>query len=143
GIGQALDRIGVAVPLRRPYTAPERRPSGRWDRRADVFSLAAVMFELLFGRRIAGTGEQAREAVAEIAGANVRQLRAVFGRALAEDPAERFETALEFAEQLKGAFSTAAFTFVPRPEPVGDTTANEPAMLPLDAAPAEPLISAP
>jgi hypothetical protein len=144
GIAQALERIGVAVPVRRPYTAPERLPSGRWDRRADVFSLAAVMFELLFGRRVAGTGEQAREAVTEIAGANVRQLRAVFGRALAEDPAERFDTALEFAEQLKGAFSAMALTFVPPTEPVVDAPLNRPpATLPLDesAAPAEPLIA--
>src|SRR3954464_10348768 len=116
GIGPALERIGVAVPVRRPYTAPERVSAGRWTRRADLFSLAAVMFELLFGRRMAGTGEQARDAVGEIPGANVRQLRAVFARALAEDPAERFESALEFAEQLKGAFSETALVFVPRAE---------------------------
>jgi len=135
GIGPALERIGVAAPMRRPYTAPERLAGGRWDRRADVFSLAAVMFELLFGRRIAGTGEQAREAVTEIAGANVRQLRAVFARALAEDPAERFDTALEFAEQLKGAFSEAALTFVPGAEPVAaaaDVGPSEPTPLTAD-----------
>jgi hypothetical protein len=144
GIGQALERIGVAVPVRRPYTAPERLPSGRWDRRADVFSLAAVMFELLFGRRITGTGEQARDAVTEIAGANVRQLRAVFARALAEDPSERFDTALEFAEQVRGAFSEAALTFVPRTEPVVETTPIEAATLPLDeiGPPAEPPLPA-
>jgi serine/threonine-protein kinase len=143
GIGQALERIGVAVPVRRPYTAPERLPGGRWDRRADVFSLAAVMFELLFGRRVAGTGEQAREAVTEVAGANVRQLRAVFARALAEDPAERFDSALEFAEQLRGAFSEAALTFVPRDErdaAAVDAAPNEPPQLPLveNVEPAEP-----
>src|SRR4051794_136953 len=74
GIARALERIGVAVPVRRPYTAPERAAGHAWDRRADVFSLAAVMFELLFGRRVVGAGEQAREAVGELDGANVRQL---------------------------------------------------------------------
>jgi serine/threonine-protein kinase len=146
GIAPALERIGVAVPTRRPYTAPERLGGGRWNRRADVFSLAAVMFELLFGRRIAGTGEQAREAVTEIAGANVRQLRAVFARALAEDAAERFDTALEFAEQLKGAFSLSALTFVPRAEPMvsaPDPMPSEPTLPPRgeNAGSAEPLIA--
>jgi eukaryotic-like serine/threonine-protein kinase len=148
GIGPALERIGVAVPVRRPYTAPERLPGGRWNRRADLFSLAAVMFELLFGRRVTGTGEQAREAVGEIVGANVRQLRAVFARALAEDPADRFDTALEFAEQLKGAFSDAALTFVPRTEPVApavDAVSSQPVARELDerVAPAERMIAVP
>jgi hypothetical protein len=144
GIAQALERIGVAVPVRRPYSAPERLPGARRDRRSDVFSLAAVIFELLFGRRVTGTGEQAREAVTEVAGANVRQLRAVFARALAEDPAERFDTALEFAEQLKGAFSETALTIVPRAEPVpasSDAAPQAPLPARENVEPAEPLIA--
>ena len=43
GVARALERIGVVAPVRRPYTAPERIAGGEWDRRADVFSLAALI----------------------------------------------------------------------------------------------------
>ena len=54
GVARALERVGVAAPVRRPYTAPERIAGGDWDRRADVFSLAALIHELLWGRRVGG-----------------------------------------------------------------------------------------
>jgi len=42
-----------------------------------------------------------------VPGGDLPAWRAVFGRALAEDPAGRFPTALEFAEELKEAFPPA------------------------------------
>lgn len=105
GIARAVERIGVATQVRRPYTAPERAIGSHWDRRADVFGLAAMIHEMLWGRRVAGTGDGAVASLTEIAGSDLPRLRAVFGRALAEDPAERFGTALEFAGVLKEAFS--------------------------------------
>jgi serine/threonine-protein kinase len=104
GVARALERIGVPAPVRRPYTAPERIAGGPWDRRADVFSLAALMHEVLWGRRLSATGDQAAEGLTAIAGAHLATLQAAFARALADDPAARFDTALEFAEALKGAF---------------------------------------
>ena len=104
GIAHGLARVGVAPPIRRPYSAPERLSGVSWDRRADVFSLAALIHELLWGRRIAGTGGHAADALTEIAGGRLDALRDVFARALAEDPNDRFATALEFAEALKHAF---------------------------------------
>ena len=62
GITQALERIGVAAPVRRPYTRARAHGRRRWDRRADVFSLAALMHELLWGRRVSGLGAQAADA---------------------------------------------------------------------------------
>src|SRR5262249_15479354 len=50
GIARALEQVGVAAPVRRPYSAPERTSGAAWDRRADVFSLAALIHELLWGR---------------------------------------------------------------------------------------------
>ena len=100
GVTRALERIGVIAPVRRPYTAPERIAGGAWDRRADVFSLAALMHELIWGRRISGIGAQAAESLTEIAGASLDALRATFARALAENPAERYDTATHFAEAL-------------------------------------------
>jgi hypothetical protein len=107
GIAQALERIGVLAPVRRPYTPPEQIAGAAWDRRADVFSLAAVTHELLWARRVSGLGVRAVENLTEIPGADLEALRAAFARALAEDPASRFDTALEFAEALRWAFAGA------------------------------------
>ena len=104
GIAKALERAGVTAPLRRPYTAPERLAGGSWDRRADVFTLAALSHELLWGRRIAGTGLHVAGALTGLAGADLPSLQDAFARALAEDPADRFGTALEFAESVREAF---------------------------------------
>ena len=104
GIARAVERIGVPTQVRRPYTAPERTVGSEWDRRADVFGLAAMIHEMLWGRRIAATGDEVARSLTEIAGGDLPQLRALFGRALADDPAERFDTALEFAGALKEAF---------------------------------------
>ena len=103
GVTHALERIGVVAPVRRPYTAPERIAGSEWDRRADVFSLAALMHELMWGKRVSGLGSRAAERLGDIAGTDPRALRDVFARALAENPADRYETALAFAEALKNA----------------------------------------
>jgi hypothetical protein len=104
GVAHALERVGVVPPVRRPYTAPERIAGAAWDRRADVFSLAAMMHELLWGRRPTSVGAEAAETLTEIDGGDLQALRDAFARALAENPAERFQTALEFAEALNVAF---------------------------------------
>jgi serine/threonine protein kinase len=110
GITRALERIGVAPPVRRPYAAPERMAGAAWDRRADVFGLAALVHELLWARRIAGSGSRAADGLTELAGAQLSALKDTFARALADDPRDRFDTALEFAEALKGAFPEVALS---------------------------------
>jgi serine/threonine protein kinase len=108
GIAQALEQLGVAPPVRRPYTAPERVAGAVWDRRADTFSLAALVYEMLFGRRIAGLGQDAADAITPVEDADPSALRKLFAKALAEDPADRFDTALSFAEALHGVLSPPA-----------------------------------
>jgi len=103
GIAQILDSLGVAAPIRRPYTSPECVAGAAWDRRADIFSLAALVFEMLFGRRVVGVGAFAAESITPIDGADQTALRTIFTRALAEEPARRFDTALEFAGALQAA----------------------------------------
>ena len=109
GVAQALQKVGVAVPVRRPYTAPEMVTADMargWTgaATADIFSLAAIVYELLTGKRVAGAGDQAVDVLGDVAGADARALRHAFARALAEQPADRFETALEFVEALKQAW---------------------------------------
>jgi eukaryotic-like serine/threonine-protein kinase len=120
GIARALEQVGISIPVRRPYTAPERVRGAAWDRRADVYTLAALLHELLWGRRITGTGaELAATAVTDVAGGDLTALRQAFSRALADRPEDRFATALEFAEAVDNAFTPAAVEGSRRP-PVND-----------------------
>jgi hypothetical protein len=73
GVARALESVDVTAPLRDPYAAPERVAWMPWDGRADTFSLAAMMFELLWGRAISALG---REAVVGLE-INANHLRAV------------------------------------------------------------------
>ncbi|MEO8258284.1 MAG: PEGA domain-containing protein [Acidobacteriota bacterium] len=104
GIAGAIEAIGVAAPRRRPYTAPERIAGGAWDRRADVFSLAALLHEMLWGRRVSAIGAAAADALTELPGGDLAGLKTAFARALAFDPAARFATAGGFAAAIGAAF---------------------------------------
>ena len=104
GVARALEQVGVTAPVRRPYTAPERMAGAFWDPRADVFSLAALLHELLWARRVSALGADAGAALTPLEGGDAAALRAAFARALAENPEERFATAREFAEALTRAF---------------------------------------
>jgi serine/threonine-protein kinase len=104
GVVRALERVGAAAPVRRPYTAPERIGGTAWSSRADVFSLAALVHEMLWARRVSGMGQEAVESFTEIAGADLGKVRQAFARALDESPDARFATAGGFVEALKSAF---------------------------------------
>jgi serine/threonine-protein kinase len=104
GVARALEQVGVTAPVRRPYSAPERMAGAFWDRRADVFSLAALLHDLLWARRVSALGADAGAALTPLEGGDAAALRTVFARALAENPEERFATAREFAEVLTRAF---------------------------------------
>lgn len=100
GVVEALERVGLRAPVRRPYTAPERVEGEIWGRPADVFSLAVVAFELLTGRRPAGMGAQ----IGTITGGrHAAAIHAVLVRAMDEDPARRYQSALAFASALDEA----------------------------------------
>jgi len=102
GVADALEAVGVAAPIRRPYSAPERVASGAWGTPADVFALGAVAHELVTGRRPAGTGEVAAIA-GKTAATHPQLIRAVLALALAEDPADRYQSSLEVGVDLRRA----------------------------------------
>jgi serine/threonine protein kinase len=102
GVVEALERAGIRAPVRRPYTAPERIERNEWGTPADVFSLAAIAFELLTGRRPAGTGRSIG-ALNAPQDAHADAIHAVLARAMDDDPSRRYSNALAFAGALEQA----------------------------------------
>ena len=112
GIAQALTEAGARLPVRRPYSAPERVQGTDWDSTADVFALAAITYELVVGRRIAGTSDEAADSLAGVEGLGGATLVEVFAAALADDPEARYRGARAFAAGLRGAAQLDASTGV-------------------------------
>ena len=100
GVIEALEEVGIRAPVRRPYTAPERIDGHAWSTPADIFSLAAITFELLSGRRPAGAGTLIGSLPD---GRHSGDLHAVLARAMDADPTRRYTTALAFAGALESA----------------------------------------
>src|SRR5688500_551784 len=90
GVVEALERVGLRAPVRRPYSAPERIAEGTWGAEADVFSLAAIAYELLTARRPAGTGSQIGGTNGSPGGDLDSRIEAVLVRAMDDHPAARF-----------------------------------------------------
>ncbi|MCA1561595.1 MAG: PEGA domain-containing protein [Acidobacteria bacterium] len=103
GVVEALERVGLRAPVRRPYSPPERIAGAAWGTTADVFSLAAITYELLTGRRPAGTGSQIGPLTGSKLGGHADAVGAVLSKAMAEDPADRYQAALTFATALWAA----------------------------------------
>ena len=109
GVMKALEAIGLQGPVRRPYTAPELIAGRVWGPEADRFALAAIAYELLTGKRVAGTGELVSERLAAIDGVGDPEgLQAVFATALADVPANRYSSAAGFASGLHDAVGQAS-----------------------------------
>ena len=92
------------------YLAPEQLKSVKLDRRTDVFALGIVLFEVVSGRR-AYRRESTAQTLHAILSEPVPQpsrarpgtppaLDAICARALAKDPADRFQTAAEMRREL-------------------------------------------
>ena len=104
GVVSALQRVGLRGPLRRPYTAPEQISGSEWGPAADRFAMAAIAYELLTGKRVAGTGAQVTSRLAGLSGVrNVTGLARLFADALADTPERRPASARVFADALADA----------------------------------------
>ncbi len=103
GVVEALERVGLRAPVRRPYSAPERIAGLAWSTPADVFSLGAIAYELLTGRRPSGTGDQIGGLTSEDVGEHAESIRAALARAMHDEPAMRYPTALAFLSALEAA----------------------------------------
>ena len=99
------------------YLSPEQAQGDRATPASDRYALAVVAFELLTGSRPFESESPTAEAAAHVnapvpsistTNGLPRQLDAVFERALAKDPARRFETSADFVAALRSAFDEAA-----------------------------------
>jgi serine/threonine protein kinase len=103
GVVEALERVGFRAPVRRPYSPPERIAGAAWTTAADVFSLAAITYEMLTARRPSGLGREIGTLTAGTPNAWMDALHAVLARAMDPEPSARFATALGFASALEAA----------------------------------------
>ena len=134
GVVAALEEVGLRGPVRRPYTAPERVGGTDCGPGADIFSLAVIAYELLTGKRPAGTGAEAARELRESPASSNFELEQLFEAALSEHPEDRPRTAQEFASALEALVSGAgtgagAVPRVPAPPPVlAEAGPDEPAV---------------
>ncbi len=90
------------------YLAPEYVLRREVSERSDIFSAGAILFEMLLGRR-AFAGDSLKAIMQQIATVDLQvpedagideRLRPILLKAVARDPALRFQTAAQFAEAL-------------------------------------------
>ncbi len=107
------------------YMAPEQLLGQGVDRRADIFALGVVLYEMLAGIAPFG-GEDVQEVMFRVASydppapsrinpAVPTVLDLVVARAIAKDPAQRYQDAQELADDLRAAKSAVADAKSPAP----------------------------
>jgi serine/threonine-protein kinase len=106
GIAPILERVSVRPLTHEPYTPPEVATHGS-SGAADQFALAAIAHEWIFGARVSGPAEWPLE-LPSLPDVEAARLSAAFSRALAPDPADRFESCAAFVDALAQAVSASA-----------------------------------
>ena len=132
GVVDALERTGLRAPVRRPYSAPERVAGEAWSTPADVFSLAAIAYELLTARRPSGTGA----AIGPLTGAVVPdagRIQGVLARAMDDDQARRYQSARELVGALRSGVEPEIVAPALPVAPAGPAPEGDIAFVPIPA----------
>jgi serine/threonine protein kinase len=126
------------------YMSPEQLAGAALDHRSDIFSLGAVIYEMLTGQP-PFTGADVSQLMHNIAHAShvaptrlnpalPSVLDLVITRALEKDPARRYQGAQELADDLESALSELPRTPAPVAEPAGAGDSGKTQKLTLPAA---------
>ena len=111
GVANVLEHVGLRVPIRRPYAAPEMVAGRHWGPAADRYAIAAIAYELLTGLRAAGSADELVSRLRDLAGVDVADraaLQQAFRNGLADDPSLRPASAGQFAMAFTSALGTVA-----------------------------------
>jgi hypothetical protein len=108
GVAQALGRVGLHGPVRRPYVAPEREGGDEWGAPADIYALAAIAYEVLTGRRALPGTDQPLPGLADLHAHDAAALREVIEAAFDTDPGRRPARARDFAAAFAAALVEGA-----------------------------------
>lgn len=105
------------------YVAPEQAQGEAVDRRTDVYALGCVLYEVLAGRQPFAADSAVALAYKHVSETPVvpsrsnpqisPQLDAIVMRAMAKDPAERYQTARDLAEDIRRALHGQAVSAPP------------------------------
>jgi tRNA A-37 threonylcarbamoyl transferase component Bud32 len=131
------------------YMAPEQLLGGHVDHRADLYASGLLLYEMLTGekafqnRQIFDLVRTMREGAPEDIWATHPEvspaIAAIINRALAFDPADRYATAVVFADAIRAVNVSTAPTAAPVAERQGDATVVAPSPATRPPAPvAEP-----
>ena len=117
-----------------PYMAPEQMRGEAVDGRTDLFAFGILVYELASGRRPFAGPTQAdvtsailRDPPAPLAGTRAdlpADLERILGRCLEKHPRERFQTALDVANELRGLKRSLERTGTPMAKPTSDRVAS-------------------
>ena len=128
---------GTAVVGTPAYMAPEQAQGIEIDQRADIYALGTIVFEMLSGQQPfqADTPMQLLLQVIQEEPADILELREdlppaldlVIRRAMAKAPAERYQSAIEFAEDFSNAVhnNEDSLLFARRAMPLGQSKQDD------------------
>jgi TonB family protein len=153
GIAKAVSKVGQtqmgALKGKLQYMSPEQAWGRPIDARSDIFSLGAVLFEMLTGERLF-SGESEMSVLEAVRQGHVRHVRqvnplipteveAIVDRALASEPQNRFQSAGEMAQRI----DEALHRLTPSPGPTDLAVWMRRALEPGEEAEAEPEVFPP
>ena len=107
GIARAVDRKNLTAPGlvkgKLAYCSPEQRAGAEMDRRSDIFSLGAVMFEILTGKQLFDVPATAGKAPppSSLRPEVPPEVDRIVGKALQVLPDDRYQTAREMRDDLE------------------------------------------
>ncbi|HTQ07073.1 MAG TPA: serine/threonine-protein kinase [Polyangiaceae bacterium] len=128
GVARAASRLGSTrvgqLKGKLAYMAPEQAQGDALDRRADIFSAGVLTWETLAAKRLFKADNEAATLqrvmndpvpdLTQIAPHLSRELADAVHRGLERDPAQRYQTAAEFADAIEAAAATRDGIAVPR-----------------------------